>query len=861
MNWHNIDINKVFALTGSSPSGLSSQSVEQRIFEYGLNELAEKKKKPVWLLFVKQFNDFMILLLIVAAIISGLIGDVGDTVVILVIVLLNALIGFVQEYRAGKAMDELKKLSTPHVEVLRNGAPVMLSSVNLVPGDIVLLEAGTLLPADLRLFETNSLFIDESSLTGESVPVNKTSETLVENDLPIGDRFNMAYKGTLITNGRGTGIVVATGMTTEIGQIARMLQTEEAVTPLQKRMADFGRKLSYLVLIICAVLFVTGLLRGEPAIKMLLVAISLAVAAIPEALPALITIALARGAKRLVKKNVLIRKLRAVETLGSVTFICSDKTGTLTQNKMKVVEVVPYPDTLDLRNGLSLLESSMALNQNVMRTIDGAWLGDPTEVALIEYIQQKYSDGRVEEISNLYHRVAELPFDSDRKTMTTIHKYGDKYLVIAKGAVEAITSILRTDDLNGRILQEASVLAANGIRVLAYGYRVLEKIPTPFSYPEIEKDLVFAGLAGMIDPPREEVKIAIKECKTAGIQAVMITGDHPETAAAIAREIGILDSGGLMVTGRELSKLTEEDLDMKVERVRVYARLSPEQKLNIVKSLQRKKHFVAMTGDGVNDAPSLKAANIGIAMGINGTDVTKEAAHMILLDDNFATIIKAVKEGRRIYDNIRKFVKYIMTCNSAEIWTIFLAPLIGLPIPLLPIHILWINLVTDGLPGLALAAEKTEKDVMQRPPRSTNESLFAHGMAYHIAWVGLLMAAVTLGTQALATYYHNDHWQTMVFTVLSLAQLGHVMAIRSEKEFLLKQGLFSNPQLLVIVFLTFLLQVSVIYLPFANKILKTTPLSLNELLHCIVVSAIVFHAVELEKLIKKKLNLRSIRAN
>ena len=861
MNWHNLDINKVFALTGSSPSGLSSQSVEQRIVEYGLNELAEKKKKPVWLLFVKQFNDFMILLLIVAAIISGLIGDVGDTVVILVIVLLNALIGFVQEYRAGKAMDELKKLSTPHVEVLRNGAPVMLSSVNLVPGDIVLLEAGTLLPADLRLFETNSLFIDESSLTGESVPVNKTSETLVENDLPIGDRFNMAYKGTLITNGRGTGIVVATGMTTEIGQIARMLQTEEAVTPLQKRMADFGRKLSYLVLIICAVLFVTGLLRGEPAIKMLLVAISLAVAAIPEALPALITIALARGAKRLVKKNVLIRKLRAVETLGSVTFICSDKTGTLTQNKMKVVEVVPYPDTLDLRNGLSLLESSMALNQNVMRTIDGAWLGDPTEVALIEYIQQKYSDGRVEEISNLYHRVAELPFDSDRKTMTTIHKYGDKYLVIAKGAVEAITSILRTDDLNGRILQEASVLAANGIRVLAYGYRVLEKIPTPFSYPEIEKDLVFAGLAGMIDPPREEVKIAIKECKTAGIQAVMITGDHPETAAAIAREIGILDSGGLMVTGRELSKLTEEDLDMKVERVRVYARLSPEQKLNIVKSLQRKKHFVAMTGDGVNDAPSLKAANIGIAMGINGTDVTKEAAHMILLDDNFATIIKAVKEGRRIYDNIRRFVKYIMTCNSAEIWTIFLAPLIGLPIPLLPIHILWINLVTDGLPGLALAAEKTEKDVMQRPPRSTNESLFAHGMAYHIAWVGLLMAAVTLGTQALATYYHNDHWQTMVFTVLSLAQLGHVMAIRSEKEFLLKQGLFSNPQLLVIVFLTFLLQVSVIYLPFANKILKTTPLSLNELLHCIVVSAIVFHAVELEKLIKKKLNLRSIRAN
>jgi Ca2+-transporting ATPase len=856
MNWHDLDINKVFALTGSSPSGLSSQEVEQRIAEYGFNELQEKKKRPAWLLFLSQFGDFMILVLIIAAIISGIIGDVSDTVIILVIVLLNAIMGFVQEYRAGKAMDALKKMATPQIKVLRNGQPATLSSIELVPGDIVLLEAGTLVPADLRLFETHSLHADESALTGESFPVNKTPEILNESDLPLGDRFNMAYKGTLVTSGRGSGIVIATGMNTEIGHIARMLQKEESITPLQKRMADFGKKLSYLVLVICIVLFGVGLLRGEEPMSMLLVAISLAVAAIPEALPALITIALARGAKRLVKKNVLIRKLPAVETLGSVTFICSDKTGTLTQNKMKVVQVSPYPVSIIMDKKLSLIECAMGLNHDVMKAENGTWLGDPTEIALTEYIQQKYSEDRLKEISNHYPRVAELPFDSDRKCMTTIHRYENNFIAISKGAVEFVISILKMPDLNEKILQEVNQLAADGIRVLAYGYRLLEKIPAPFTYEEIEKDLLFAGLVGMIDPPREEVKEAIKECKMAGIRPVMITGDHPKTAAAIAKEIGILTSGDLVLNGSELNKLSADELDMKVERIRVYARVSPEQKLNIVKSLQRKKHFVAMTGDGVNDAPSLKTANIGISMGINGTDVSKEASHMILLDDNFATIVKAVKEGRRIYDNIRKFVKYIMTCNSAEIWTIFLAPLLGLPIPLLPIHILWINLVTDGLPGLALSAEKAEKNIMTRPPRKTNESLFAEGMGYHILWVGLLMAFLTLGMQAWAIHVGNTHWQTMVFTILSLTQLAHVFAVRSDHEFIYRKGIFSNKFLSGSVVLTFLLQSAVIYLPMANKIFKTQPLSLQELLLCILIAAIVFHAVEFEKWVKLKFRKR-----
>ena len=866
---HILETDNIVKQLNSSLDGLTNDEARKRLNEYGPNELMEKKKKTAIAMFLDQFKDFMILILIGAAVISGFIGELSDTIAIIVIIVINAIIGFIQEYRAEKAMDALKKMAAYTATVIRDGVHTSIAASELVPGDIVVLEAGRIVPADMRLLETFNLKVEEAALTGESIPVEKQCDALSDKSLPLGDRKNMAFKGTVVSYGRGLGIVVATGMDTELGKIASMLQGEEEVrTPLQKRLVIFGKRLAIAVLVICAIVFGFGVFRGEPILLMLLTAISLAVAAIPEALPAVVTISLALGAKKLVKLHALIRKLPAVETLGSVTYICSDKTGTLTLNKM-TVEKVFIEDKLvpvsDLTKGGSseevnaLFMTALALSNDAQTDNEGDIMGDPTETAL--YSIAKTQNYNKEELEKIYPRILELPFDSDRKCMTTFHRWKQGYISFTKGAIDTLmersVNVLTSHGLKDidveRLASINEMMAQDGLRVLCIAYRIWDEIPSDFSPKSVETGLTIIGLTGMMDPPREEAKEAVSMCKNAGIVPVMITGDHQLTARTIAKRLGILDNNDAVITGRELEGLTMEEFEEKVEDIRVYARVAPEQKLKIVRALQDKGHFVAMTGDGVNDAPALKRADIGIAMGITGTDVSKEAAHMILLDDNFATIVKAVKEGRKIYDNIRKFIKYLLTTNSGEIWTLFLAPIFGLPIPLLPIHILWINLVTDGLPALALSVEPEEEDVMNRPPRHPKESISAHGLGVHAIWVGLLMAGIVLSTQAFAIKTGNSHWQTMVFTVLCLTQLGHVLAIRSEKVSLFKMGLFSNKYLLGAVILTFIFQMATIYIPSLNPIFKTVPLTFNELIWTLVLSSIVFFAVEIEKLIKRAL--------
>jgi Ca2+-transporting ATPase len=857
--WHGIEVDEVLLRLETSPQGLSTAVAQQRLAEYGPNTLPEKQQRSLSIILLGQFSDFMILVLLAAALISGLVGDPQDTIAILVIVLLNATIGAIQEFRAERAVATLRQMSAPEAHVVRDDQSITLAAAELVPGDVVILQAGDIVPADLRLLEVEEMLTDESALTGESTPVNKRTEVINETELSPGDRLNIAFKSSLITSGTGRGVVVETGLNTEIGHIAELLHAEAGVkTPLQVRLTRFGRYLALAVLAICGVVFTAGLLQGQPLLLMFLTAVSLAVAAIPEALPAVITISLALGARKLTRHNALVRNLPAVETLGSVTWICADKTGTLTQNRM-TAELFYFSgkryeslSEQEADESSAELGQAMALNNDIAEK-DGKPAGEATELALYEAAQDAGFDKTL--LLETRPRLGVIPFDSRRKLMTTLHQSAGQVVAYIKGAPESLLPLCSHAQERGvaiafeaeAVLAEASRLAAEGYRVLAFASRELTTLPQESEAVTVEQDLTFIGLVALIDPPRSEVPKAVADCLTAGITPVMITGDHPGTAMAIARRLGIMQNEKAMLSGDELAELSDEQFARVVESVRVYARVTPRQKLRIVKALQQNGEFVAMTGDGVNDAPALKRAGIGVAMGQKGTDVAREAADMVLLDDDFATIVRAVRAGRSIFDNIRKFIKYTMSSNSGEIWTLFLAPFLGLPIPLLPIHILWINLVTDGLPGLALTVEPAEKGIMQRAPRPPGENIFAHGMWQHILWVGLFIAGISIAAMAWAIARDVAYWQTIVFTVLTVSQLFHSMAVRSETESLFRIGLFSNLPMLGAVILTLLLQLAVIYTPALNGIFYTQPLPLYDLAVCLALSSLVLFAVEIEK--------------
>ncbi len=837
------------ALAVDPASGLSAAEAATRRARHGPNRFAQAVPRGWFSRLLEPFRDFMIGVLLGAAVLSSVIGDVVDTLTILVIIVLNAAISIVQQWRADRALDALRTLAAPQAVVRREGSDHRIDAEHLVPGDVVLLEAGNLVPADLRLHEVAQLRVDESALTGESVSSLKHAQALEHGEHPLGDRLNMAFKGTQVTHGRATGLVVATGEATQIGQVARLLrETTDRSTPLQLRLAAFGKRLSLVVLAICALIFGIGVMRGEPVLLMALTAISLAVAAIPEALPAVVTVLLALGARRMIRVNALVRRLPAVETLGSVTTICSDKTGTLTQNRMQVREIDALGGSTD-----TLLRAAALCND--ARPDGDRWLGDPTEIALLQAAQAQGID--VAALHAARPRRQEWPFDSDRKRMSTRHATDTGWRVCVKGAPESVLACCaaqlgadgheRALDIEALGLRIAA-MARQGMRVLAVARRDGHGDVADWPADRIERDLVLLGLIGMIDPPRPEAQAAVRQCHEAGIRVVMITGDHPETALAIARELGIADDttpGAL--SGAQLARLGDAELERVLHEATVFARVDPAQKIRIVRALQAQGHYVAMTGDGVNDAPALKAADIGVAMGRDGTDVAREAASLALLDDNFASIVAAVHEGRRIFDNIRKFIRYALTGNSGEIWLLLLAPLLGLATPLLPIHILWVNLVTDGLPGLALAAEPGEPGLMRRPPRPPGESVFAQGLWQHTLWVGLLIGGLCLALQAWATVHQNPGGQTMVFTALTFAQMAHVLAIRSESQSLLRLGLLSNRPLLAAVAATIALQLLVVYTPWLQPVFHTRALSAIELSWCVGVALLVWLAVEAEK--------------
>ena len=903
-HWYQKTIHEVEQeLDTSIETGLSPSEAAQRLARFGPNELIDRGGKSPWKILLEQLTGILTIVLIIAAVISYFLGDVKDFLVILAIVVLNTLLGFSQEYRAEKALAALKKMATPHVRVRRGGHVHEVSARDLVPGDVVLLEAGSIVPADGRIVESINLRIQEAVLTGESEPVEKITGAISRDNLPVGDRRNCGFMGTLVTYGRGSLLITSTGMQTELGRIAELIQgvTQEP-TPMQRRLEQLARTLAVGALIIVVIVFVLGFLRGEELRLLFLTAISMAVAAVPEGLPTVVTIGLALGAQAMLKRNALIRKLPAVETLGSVTVICSDKTGTLTENRMTVTILDVANHQLDLKEEVQnfsprlrraeanpgliksrevgLLLAAGALCNDALLEEDeqepGAYhsVGDPTEGALV--IAAARAGLWKKDLEDALPRVAELPFDSERKRMTTVHQWpsqpvglsllevvpgaGRPFIAFTKGAVDGILEICDQVLVDGkavaldetwrdRIRRSNNELAQKGMRVLGVAYRLSEQAEAQ------ERGLVFVGMVAMIDPARPEVFDAVRTAKTAGVRPIMITGDHPLTAISIARELDITRDDRA-VTGQELSVMDEATLREVVKTTSVFARVSPEHKLRIVEALQANGEVVAMTGDGVNDAPALKRADIGVAMGITGTDVTKEAAHMVLLDDNFATIVAAVREGRRIYDNIRKFIKYTLGSNIGEIVVMLVAPFLGMPLPLLPLQILWINLVTDGLPGLALTVEKAERNIMKRPPYHPKEGVFSRGMGRSTLLTGFILGGVSIAVAYWAWMTGQEAWRTMAFTTLTLTQMGNVLALRTGNESVFRSGLFSNRWLIGAVLLTVGLQVLVVYQPFMQGIFETEALTLGQFGVTAAASLLVFAFVELEKIIFRRADTR-----
>ncbi|WP_042219438.1 calcium-translocating P-type ATPase, SERCA-type [Paenibacillus borealis] len=858
--FHTLDTAEVLKQLESRGEGLTAEEAARKLERYGKNMLQETKSKSLLAKFIEQFKNVMIFILLAAAVLSGILGEWTDTVIILLVVVLNAVLGVIQENKAEQALEALKSMSSPQARVRRGGQVTEIKSEELVPGDIVLLEAGNVVPADLRLLEAASLKTEEAALTGESLPSDKQSGVLEGNDLVIGDRTNMAYMSSSVTYGRGVGVVTATGMETEVGRIAGYIsEAENEVTPLQKKLDELGKYFTFIILGVCVVIFVVGWLEGRELLDMLLTSISLAVAAIPEGLPAIVTIILALGVQRMAKRKAIIRKLPAVETLGSTEIICSDKTGTLTLNKMTVEKLYVGGETVEADSKLNetpggelLLQAMTLCNDSSIdegKSADGtkadgaqaggkpgpaggtrsgkAIIGDPTETALVDFALSIGTDKR--ELEQHYPRVNELPFDSDRKLMTTIHKLDNgEFRVLTKGAPDVLVSkcshiqengnvLPLTEEHISRITASNKSLADEALRVLAFAYRDHAEQPAAPSPEVTEKELVFVGLTGMIDPPREEVRDAVAVCRRAGIRPVMITGDHRDTAAAIAKRLGIIDDDKAVLTGRELDQISEADFATRVADYSVYARVSPEHKVRIVKAWRQMGKIVAMTGDGVNDAPALKSADIGVGMGITGTDVAKGVSDMVLADDNFTTIVVAVEEGRKVYSNIRKAIQFLLSANLGEVVTLFIATLIGWRI-LEPIHILWINLVTDTLPALALGLEKAESDVMSKKPRKSSSSIFAGGVGIGIIYQGLLEAALTL----LVYYWAHTHYDegvavTMAFATLGLLQLTHAFNVRSNTKSLFQIGLFSNRYMLGASVISGLLLVLVIIIPGLNE--------------------------------------------